>query len=47
MKVTLDRLSKKGVEKDAQIGYRNKQIVDLTKNFEKRSSETLLSVTIS
>ena len=39
MKATLDKLLKESAEKDDQIKYQNKQIVDLTKKFEKRPTK--------
>jgi len=39
MKATLDRLSKQSAGNDAQIGHQNKQIVELIKKLEKKSSE--------
>ena len=42
MKATLDRLSKKNAEKDAQIKRQNDQIEELTKSW-KRSSLKLLT----
>jgi len=39
MKATLDRLSKESAEKDAQMKRQSKQIVELTKKLEKKSSE--------
>ena len=39
IKATLKRLSKESEEKDAQIKRQNKQIADLKKKLEKRSSE--------